>query len=107
MEKKKVNIFTPEREIILDDNEKAYVIFQIEENGETYYSLTDSKGEALIFAKDVNGELIEVDDEGEIDILVDLLFEYAENNYVIDRDGKSNLLEKLMGEDEDDSSVDI
>ncbi|WP_027122732.1 hypothetical protein AB5V95_00615 [Metamycoplasma spumans] len=106
MEKKKINIFVPEREIILDDNEKLYVIFQIEENGETYFSLTDSKGEGLLFAKDVNGELTEVDDEGEIDILVDLLFEYAENNYVLDRDGKSDLLEKLIGEDTDDSSID-
>ncbi|TPR54367.1 hypothetical protein [Metamycoplasma neophronis] len=100
MERKVVNIFTPEREIIVDDNEKLYVLFQIEENGELYFCLTN--GEALMFAKDVNGELSEVDDEGELDILVDLVAEYAENNLVLDRDGKSDLLAKLIGEEVDE-----
>ncbi|AXE60864.1 hypothetical protein DA803_02050 [[Mycoplasma] phocae] len=101
MSRKEINIFTEDRRIITDDGDEIYVLFDLEENGDYYLILTD--GEALFFVKEHNGKITEIDDEGEIDILVDLLFKFAKDNLVLDRDQKSDLLAKLIGDDSEKS----
>ena len=61
--------------------------------------------DAIIFAKEQDQNLIEVTDEGEIDILVDLTMEFAENNFVLDKDGKSDLMKKLIGNDQGENEA--
>ncbi|QJG66593.1 hypothetical protein HGG64_02680 [Mycoplasma phocoeninasale] len=101
MLRKEINIFTDERKIITDDGDEIYVLFDLEENGDYYLILTD--GEALFFVKENDGKITEVNDEGEIDILVNLLFEFSKDNLILDKDQKGDLLAKLMGEDSEKS----
>lgn len=96
--RKKINIFVPEREVILENDLKLYVLFTFEENGDVYSILTD--GEALYWFKEQNDDFLIIEDEGEIDILVDIVDNFAKEYYVLDRDGKSDLMKKLIGEDE-------
>ncbi|TPE57529.1 hypothetical protein FJO69_01175 [[Mycoplasma] falconis] len=99
MEKKIYKVFSPENEITLNDGEKVYVLFDLYENGERFMVLVND--EAFIFVKEENGRLIEMTDEGEIDILIDLVEQFAEENFVLDRDNKSNLMDRLMGNEQD------
>ncbi|MGC7159353.1 hypothetical protein [Metamycoplasma hominis] len=103
MNKNIINLDVVDRQLTTSDGEKFYVIFDIEENGEHYLVLTDY--DAIIFAKEQDQNLIEVTDEGEIDILVDLTMEFAENNFVLDKDGKSDLMKKLIGNDQGENEA--
>lgn len=103
MNKNIINLDVVDRQLTTSDGEKLYVIFDIEENGEHYLVLTDY--DAIIFTKEQDQNLIEVTDEGEIDILVDLTMEFAENNFVLDKDGKSDLMKKLIGNDQGENEA--
>ncbi|ENY53720.1 hypothetical protein [Metamycoplasma alkalescens] len=91
----KINIYSQDREIILDDNSKLYVVFEIEENGEDFLVLTDK--EAFIFAKIENDKLVEIKDEAIIEILLDLFDQFLEENELVDENGKS-LMEHFFDE---------
>ncbi|AZZ65217.1 hypothetical protein DMC14_000095 [Metamycoplasma phocicerebrale] len=95
---KKLYIFSEDREIILEDNSKAYVLFEIIENGEKFLVLTN--GEAFIFTKEVNNRLEELEDSGEIEILLDLLSDFLDENILVDKDGNS-IMDKLILDSEE------
>ncbi|ENY68502.1 Hypothetical protein MAU_5800 [Metamycoplasma auris 15026] len=83
--KNKINIFSAEREIILEDDEKIYSVFEIEENGNIFAVFATH--EALIFAQRKEDEIIEIEDEAIIDILFDVLEKFFEENDLVDKEG--------------------
>lgn len=78
----KILVCSPEREIILEGDERLWVIFETEQNGERYLVLTDKDG--IILTKEVNDKLELVEDEGEASILLDMLDSFLEENELID-----------------------
>ncbi|PWC08717.1 hypothetical protein DIE66_02835 [Mycoplasmopsis arginini] len=80
-------VCSPEREIILEGDERLWVIFETEQNGERYLVLTDKDG--IILTKEVNDKLELVEDEGEASILLDMLDSFLEENELIDENGNS------------------
>ncbi|MBN4089204.1 hypothetical protein OF364_02910 [Mycoplasma enhydrae] len=99
----KINIFSVEREVILEDNTKLHVVFDVMENGEKYIILTD--GEAFIFTKEINGRLEELEDAGEMDIILNLLADFFEENILVDQNGNS-IMDKLMTDAEEEYNED-
>ncbi|AZG68884.1 hypothetical protein [Mycoplasma struthionis] len=97
MAKNKVFIINEQRAVEIA-NEKLYVIFDFFENGEHYLALTNKEG--IIFAKEKDNLLSEVDDEAEIDILTDILYEFSLENEALDENNE-DILAKLVGEDEE------
>lgn len=83
----KILVCSPEREIILEGDERLWVIFETEQNGERYLVLTDKDG--IILTKEVNDKLELVKDEGEASILLDMLDSFLEENELIDENGNS------------------
>lgn len=83
----KILVCSPEREIILEGDERLWVIFETEQNGEKYLVLTDKDG--IILTKEVNDKLELVEDEGEASILLDMLDSFLEENELIDENGNS------------------
>ncbi|BAQ54346.1 hypothetical protein [Mycoplasmopsis arginini] len=83
----KILVCSPEREIILEGDERLWVIFETEQNGERYLVLTDKDG--IILTKEVNDKLELVEDEGEASILLDMLDSFLEENELIDENGNS------------------
>ncbi|WP_373438157.1 hypothetical protein [Metamycoplasma equirhinis] len=100
--RQEIKLFEDEsRKIVLDDESIFHIIVELPENGEDYFILTDS--EALYFAKKGEGSvLVELEDEGEIDILTDFLFELNRHYIFLDKDGKSDLLARLIGYNKED-----
>ncbi|BDX52637.1 hypothetical protein [Metamycoplasma equirhinis] len=100
--RQEIKLFEDEsRKIVLDDESIFHIIVELPENGEDYFILTDS--EALYFAKKGEGSvLVELEDEGEIDILTDFLFELNQHYIFLDKDGKSDLLARLIGYNKED-----
>ncbi|BAP39547.1 hypothetical protein [Metamycoplasma canadense] len=101
IKKQKINICSSERQIILENGDIFYVLFEIDENGEHFIALTDKK--SILFAKidSKNEELVEVEDEAVIEILLDLLDEFLENVDIVDE--KGNDLSKLLLVDQEES----
>ncbi|MGX9339386.1 MULTISPECIES: hypothetical protein [unclassified Mycoplasma] len=86
--RQKLFIFSQEREIILENNVKMWVLFSIEENGEKYIFLTNKKG-IFLFRQTKSHILEEVEDEGIVSILSDLLEEFANEFELVDENGES------------------
>ncbi|PZV99798.1 hypothetical protein [Metamycoplasma auris] len=95
--KNKVYLFSDEREIILEDGEKIYSVFEIEENGSIFAVLATK--EALIFAQRKENELIEIEDEAIIDIMFDVLDQFIEENELVDENG-INITSNYFNEEE-------
>ncbi|AWX42745.1 Uncharacterised protein [Metamycoplasma cloacale] len=92
MDKKEIKLFTEERKMLIqfeNQNMEYYVIFSFEENGDVYYLLTDR--EKLIIAKSQDNKLVEITDEKEIEIISEIVDEFANEHLVLDENGNDFL----------------
>ncbi|WP_412031417.1 DUF1292 domain-containing protein [Metamycoplasma buccale] len=101
MQRNKIELFTKEREIIVEvDNKKQvmYVIFTFEENGDHYFLLTD-ENELYIAKETSENQLIIINDDDEIDIVTDVVYQFNSENLVLDKEGNDFLAKFIVNND--------